>query len=572
MVNYKISFKYFLGIILLFIALFIGACQTEPECINDAYNKIIDLTKNPISESIELPSKIGEIEAKYYSDNRLVMENDGTISQPKEDVEVKFVVEMTYQGIIYERTFTVQVLGTNSAPYLTLTNYKTELKVGEQTTITANYPADFTVSWSSENDNVVTVQNGVVTAVGQGTAKIIVKITEKTSVYKEIEFKVTEHIPEMIVQCDDTALIVGQKSTISVTLEDGYTVVYSCDNNDVVTVQNGVVTAVGQGTANVTVKVKESDSVYEVITFVVSEVPAADVDILEVAVNEQVDLNVLLKLDSNDLSWISNDGDIATVENGILTAKKAGITSITVVSADSSTVNLSVTIAAFNNDAYDYYNNKLSEESNVFEELRTLITNTHKKKISYNEARSHFVKSDADPNKPGNIILFYSRVSVSGTWDGGKTYDREHVWPQSTGWSKDETAGADLHHIRPTIPRANSTRNNRAYAYCPTGKQLNITFEGATILAGLYTTTHFEPIDQVKGDVARIIMYLLLRYEDAGTQKKLTGVAQSIELLLEWNELDPVDQLELNRNNYIESLQGNRNPFIDNADLADLIW
>ena len=493
MVNYKISFKYFLGIILLFIALFIGACQNEPECINDAYNKIIDLTKNPISESIELPSKIGEIEAKYYSDNRLVMENDGTISQPKEDVEVKFIVEMTYHGIIYERTFTVQVLGTNSAPYLTLTNYKTELKVGEQTTITANYPADFTVSWSSENDNVVTVQNGVVTAVGQGTA-------------------------------------------------------------------------------NVTVKVKESDSVYEVITFVVSEVPSADVDILEVAVNEQVDLNVLLKLDSNDLSWISNDGDIATVENGILTAKKAGVTSITVVSADSSTVNLSVTIAAFNNDAYDYYNDKLSEESNVFEELRTLITNTHKKKISYNEARSHFVKSDADPNKPGNIILFYSRVSVSGTWDGGKTYDREHVWPQSTGWSKDETAGADLHHIRPTIPRANSTRNNRAYAYCPTGKQLNITFEGATILAGLYTTTHFEPIDQVKGDVARIIMYLLLRYEDAGTQKKLTGVAQSIELLLEWNELDPVDQLELNRNNYIESLQGNRNPFIDNADLADLIW
>ena len=45
-----------------------------------------------------------------------------------------------------------------------------------------------------------------------------------------------------------------------------------------------------------------------------------------------------------------------------------------------------------------------------------------------------------------------------------------------------------------------------------------------------------------------------------------------MDLLLKWNDLDPVDQLEINRNNEVYKIQGNRNPFIDNSDYADMIW
>jgi endonuclease I len=43
-------------------------------------------------------------------------------------------------------------------------------------------------------------------------------------------------------------------------------------------------------------------------------------------------------------------------------------------------------------------------------------------------------------------------------------------------------------------------------------------------------------------------------------------------MLLDWNELDPVSEAEIVRNDKIEVIQGNRNPFIDYPELADQIW
>ena len=45
-----------------------------------------------------------------------------------------------------------------------------------------------------------------------------------------------------------------------------------------------------------------------------------------------------------------------------------------------------------------------------------------------------------------------------------------------------------------------------------------------------------------------------------------------MEMLLEWNKLDPVDALEKQRNRVCEDIQKNRNPFIDYPELADRIW
>lgn len=184
--------------------------------------------------------------------------------------------------------------------------------------------------------------------------------------------------------------------------------------------------------------------------------------------------------------------------------------------------------------------------------LRSLTKRTQTHTTTYDEIKTYTVRTDADPNKPGNIILFYSRVSVSGKWDSGKTWNREHVWPRSKSWFEYEEAGSDIHHLRPTNPSINSSRGNKAYA--------NTT-----------TSTTYGPTDEVKGDIARIVFYLLTRYQESDSYP-ITNVASSMKMLLEWNALDPVDNLEIHRNEECYKIQGNRNPFIDFPDYAEMIW
>ena len=86
----------------------------------------------------------------------------------------------------------------------------------------------------------------------------------------------------------------------------------------------------------------------------------------------------------------------------------------------------------------------------------------------------------------------------------------------------------------------------------------------------------------MKGDIARILFYMDVRYEGGYNEPDLTLVEFSdtypnpeignLETLLEWHLLDPVDSFELNRNKVIFSWQGNRNPFIDHPEYVARIW
>ena len=179
--------------------------------------------------------------------------------------------------------------------------------------------------------------------------------------------------------------------------------------------------------------------------------------------------------------------------------------------------------------------------------------------------------SDQDPDNSSNMILLYTRDSISKRAAGGNVDDwnREHVWPQdlSNGhWGTSE-AGADLLHIRPTWSKTNSARGNKKYG--DTGKTGALTYEGMTYAYS--TGSYFEPIDTVKGDVARILMYTWTAYYDYYKDDSLllTKVIQSYDVLLKWHTLDKPDQLEGNRNNFSEaSKQKNRNPFVDHPEYA----
>ena len=206
--------------------------------------------------------------------------------------------------------------------------------------------------------------------------------------------------------------------------------------------------------------------------------------------------------------------------------------------------------------------------------LRSLITTTHTYKTTYDDCKklSYISETDKDPNKPGHILLFWSNISIPCIWDSGATWNREHVWPQSKGWFKESGAGSDLHHIRPTDPSVNTSHGNDPYNVISGGNFVNTSKKNGSVQTQCKKGSgYFEPVDNRKGDTARIIFYLLTRYPESDAYS-ITQVAYSMDLLLEWNQLDPVDELELNRNEAVYNIQGNRNPFIDDSSYAEEIW
>ena len=122
--------------------------------------------------------------------------------------------------------------------------------------------------------------------------------------------------------------------------------------------------------------------------------------------------------------------------------------------------------------------------------LRTLMTSTHTRITSYNDCRDLVFYVDCENNDTTHATTLYTDYSMtSADWSPAWACNREHVWPQSLGGGNTVGGGADLHHIRPAEKGVNSARGNKPY--------------GETTSAGYY-----EPADHVKGDVARIILYV----------------------------------------------------------------
>ena len=174
--------------------------------------------------------------------------------------------------------------------------------------------------------------------------------------------------------------------------------------------------------------------------------------------------------------------------------------------------------------------------------------------------------ADEDPTNSANMVYLYTRDSVKK--NAATSWNREHVWPQSLSnecWGKTK-AGTDLLHIRPTYDSTNSSRSNDKY--CDVNKASPRTYNGMTF--GYGSGEKFEPLDAVKGDVARIIMYVWVAYHDYYSNlPAITNVFESYDTLLKWHTQDKPDVLEGNRNNYCEtSIQENRNPFVDHPELA----
>ncbi len=227
--------------------------------------------------------------------------------------------------------------------------------------------------------------------------------------------------------------------------------------------------------------------------------------------------------------------------------------------------------------SYTYGKLSAMQGDALLDSLRALLTSTHTKKSKYDDAHYKADKTDCE-NGNGKITLIYTGYDASmSDWcnDRSSGWNREHVWPKSLGdFSNNDTPGCDLHHVRPSDQPINSTRGNKKYGYVNGGKAVYGADYTGKALGGHFTSSYFEPLDNVKGDVARICLYVYVRYggDAQYTCDKITNVFQSVDVLLEWCALDPVDTWEMGRNEVVAAIQGNRNVFIDYPELAWLLF
>ena len=239
----------------------------------------------------------------------------------------------------------------------------------------------------------------------------------------------------------------------------------------------------------------------------------------------------------------------------------------------------------------NYYN---SANGLTGDQLKMALHNIIKghNSISYNQIWNAFWSTD---NKGDGVVwdMYSDRPNGNppyvyklgedqcGNYSGeGDCYNREHSWAQSW-FGNDNTAKTDLHHIFATDGFVNQKRSNYPFGEVRTASwtSQNGSKLGYSKTPG-YSGTVFEPLDEYKGDFARALMYMSVRYytEDGSwSSSDMTNksVIQpwAIAMLLRWNDLDPVSQKEINRNNAIyNDYQHNRNPFVDNPEYARMIW
>lgn len=232
--------------------------------------------------------------------------------------------------------------------------------------------------------------------------------------------------------------------------------------------------------------------------------------------------------------------------------------------------------------AADYYAplDTSSNGATFRSKLDQLITETHKKRTSYDGLRDVFKTSDADPNKSGNIIWFYSGTSVAFNGTFGST-NREHVWPKDGGkaFSATSDAGSDAHHLRPTEQNLNSTRGSKQFGEVPTTASNIVKQAGSTSYENLcYAAGNvFYPGKGYRGATARILMYVETRWGDEFQLKFVLGEGKTktigdIETLMKWHYQEPPTAEEIRRNEAVFKIQGNRNPFIDHPEFATKIY
>ena len=442
-------------------------------------------------------------------------------------------------------------------------------------------PAD---NFSGADTFTYTICNGLSTPIC-ATGTVTVTVTDNgTALAVDDALEVLESTTTVLDELLDNDTIVdgAEYESIDTTLTNG-TVVLNDDGTIGYTAMNGFV---GEDTFTYTIcdnDVNPECSTATVTITVLDEgTPEASDDTYSVVLDSSLNIfNVLSNDDIIDGALVTDTDNSLT--QGAITLNSDGTISYTpqsgfegtdtftyticdndVPTAECSTATVTVTVLKsidFNVAASlgDYYDGVIFTEDAdlMFDQISAHTQDMHTVILSYTQRHDYLYNADADLSNQDNVILMYT--GESRYWEeytsgnnpyATQTYNTEHIFPQSRLSS--DIAVSDLHHLRSADETVNSDRSNYPY----------IDGSGTNKLIG----EAWYPGDDWRGDVARMVMYLNIRYgEDFD---KVGG----LELFKAWNVADPVSAFEEQRNNVIYAAQGNRNPFIDNPYIATLIW
>jgi len=211
--------------------------------------------------------------------------------------------------------------------------------------------------------------------------------------------------------------------------------------------------------------------------------------------------------------------------------------------------------------------------------------------LTYAQVWEALVLTDPVEGHPDQVRLIYTRRDQdTQRRDRGQndpdSWNREHLWPKSHGFpDEDNPAYTDLHNLRPADRSVNTQRGDKDFddGGRPHPEALGVRWDGDS----------WEVPDEVKGDVARAIFYMALRYDGSGTYTDHKGrlhheprlqivegdspetrdpLFGSLSTLLRWNHLDTPDDAERQRNARVEAIQGRANPFVDEPGAIDRLW
>ena len=251
-----------------------------------------------------------------------------------------------------------------------------------------------------------------------------------------------------------------------------------------------------------------------------------------------------------------------------------------------------------------YYNTATGSGYTLKTQLKNIITNGHVDQ-GYGALYVAYETTDTDSfyENDNTVLDMYSEnptgidpynythgSRLCGNYNSeDDCYNREHIFPQ--GFFNSQTPmRTDVHHVVPSDGSVNGRRSN--YPFGEVSNPTHTTMNGSKVGPNTFNTFTgivFEPLDEFKGDIARMLLYFATRYEDevtsntwdapnASVSNPLNGTNNQvyedwyIKLLYKWHTEDPVSTRETVRNDNAYTFQGNRNPFIDHPEYVQQIW
>ena len=308
--------------------------QTEPsssvQTTEEAYEMKLNTDRLSVFEGataiLEVSGIPGDASVKWSSSDKSVakVDSDGEVTGVGVGIAV---ITATWSN--NNETYTASAEVTVTASGIMLDSYSIDdFYVGQTRALSATTsPAGGAVTWKSSNTSVVTVsEDGIVTAVGSGTAEITASCEDKS-----VSCEVTVTSPAIELNIEEVTLLIGESETVTVTaVPSDLSVSWSSDNSEVATVSNGEIQAVGAGSTLIRAKITYNGKTFEDSCAVTVTSPTIELNKSDITmcIGESVMLTATVVPSDLSVSWSSDNSEVATVSNGMIQAVRAGTTLI----------------------------------------------------------------------------------------------------------------------------------------------------------------------------------------------------------------------------------------------------